>query len=261
MAKKKMKEGETQEVRELMAALTMEFIGTFFLCLTVTTSAVLSQLAPLAIGGVLMCFIYAGAHVSGANYNPAVSFALALRGALPWPKCIMYIAVQLVASILAAMTGMALLGSPEIGHPAINLADYNYGSALLGEVCYTFALVFVVLNVATAKKNEGNQFYGIAIGFTVTAGACSSGPISGGAFNPAVGFGLTIFAGSFESVPCYIIGPMAGAALAAGAFWVTNPDEFPKTYTKIPDEDDSLPPKTSRQASFGRGPPATPASP
>lgn len=177
MAKKKMQEGEQHDVRELMAALTMEFIGTFFLCLTVATSAVLSDLAPLAIGGVrvrihrcrpqrcrrqlrlraprpqvLMCFVYAGAHVSGANYNPAVSFALALRGALPWSKMVMYVAVQLMASILAAISGMALLGSAEIGHPAINLTKYTYASALLGEIFYTFALVFVVRKCSVAWR-------------------------------------------------------------------------------------------------------------
>lgn len=112
------------------------------------------------------------------------------------------------------------------------------------------------MNVATAKKNDGNQFFGLAIGLTVTAGACSAGSISGGAFNPAVGFGLTIFAGDFASVPCYFFGPLGGAALAAGAFWLTNPAEFPKQYTQVDrgdEESQASPSKGSRSASFGRG--------
>ena len=111
-----------------------------------------AEFAPFAIGLTLMVFVYAGAHVSGANYNPAVSFALALRGALPWSKMVMYVAVQLMASILAAISGMALLGSAEIGHPAINLTKYTYASALLGEIFYTFALVFVVRKCSVAWR-------------------------------------------------------------------------------------------------------------
>jgi aquaporin Z len=139
----------------------MEFIGTFFLCLTVATSAAFSDLAPIAIGGVLMCFIYAGAHVSGANYNPAVSFALALRGALPWTHFACYAIVQLLASCAAGVIGLAMMlddikdpegkGRKMLGHPSVNMERFSVGSALCAEMCYTFALCFVVLNVATTK--------------------------------------------------------------------------------------------------------------
>ena len=87
----------------------MEFIGTFMLCLTVAGAAKLSTLAPLGIGGVLMCMIYAGAHVSGANYNPAVSLALAITGNLPWPKAVIYMVVQLAGGGAAALAGAAML--------------------------------------------------------------------------------------------------------------------------------------------------------
>jgi len=232
----------------------MEFVGTFLLCLTVACSAALSALAPLAIGGVLMCAVYAGGHISGANFNPAVSFALALRGALPWPDFAMYAVVQLAASLAAGGAGVLMMwdalscdevpeglegdelsaaqaefdacpGMKALGHPAVDMVRFGYFPALLAEILYTFALVFVVLNVATTKANAGNQFFGTAIGFTVTAGACSGGPVSGGAFNPAVGFGLPLLAGDAKFIWVYFAGPLTGAALAVGAFFLCNPNE------------------------------------
>ena len=210
----------------LFPALLMEFIGTFFLCLTVAGAAKFSELAPLAIGGVLMCMIYAGAHVSGANYNPAVSFALALTGNLPWLSFVWYSVVQIGAGVCAGITGAAMIADTEIGHPAVG-SDFNAANAAIAEFAFTFALAFVVLNVATVKANGGNQFFGLAIGFTVTAGACAGGPVSGGAFNPAVGIGLPLMAADTSfCVPIYMIFPMLGAAAAAGAFYLTNPGEF-----------------------------------
>jgi aquaporin Z len=221
-----------EEGSPMYSKLFMEFIGTFFLCLTVGLSAALSSLAPLAIGGVLMCFVYAGAHVSGANYNPAVSFALALRGALPWQDFALYSLVQLAASVAAGAVAVIIMmtdikaeegkGLAAIGHPAVNVEKFSFMSAFFAEVFYTFALCFVVLNVATAKGNKGNQSFGMAVGFTVTAGACSGGPVSGGAFNPAVGFGLPLIAGAYKSMLIYLTGPFVGAALAAGMFALTS---------------------------------------
>ena len=124
-------------------------------------------------------------------------------------------------------------GFAAIGHPAVNLDKFSFGSAFAAEVAYTFALCFVVLNVATAKANAGNQFFGLAVGFTVTAGACSGGPVSGGAFNPAVGFGLPLMAGAYSGMLVYTVGPFAGAALAAGMFYLTNLEEMRGGYTEV----------------------------
>lgn len=108
-----------------------------------------------------MCFIYAGAHISGANYNPAVSFALALRGALPWLHFLMYAIVQLLASCLAGVVGLVMMpvdiqdvegpGRKMLGHPTVDLERFTVASAMCAEIFYTFALCFVVLNVATTK--------------------------------------------------------------------------------------------------------------
>lgn len=105
------------------------------------------------------------------------------------------------------------------------------GQAVVAELLFTFALALVVLNVATAKATEGNSFYGLAIGFTVLAGAFAAGPISGGAFNPAVGIGPTLCHaimgdGSYTNLWIYLAGPLTGAALAAGAYRVQHADDM-----------------------------------
>lgn len=178
--------------------------------------------------------------MSGANFNPAVSFALGLRGVMSWTTVLLYCLMQLLGSLAAGGIAVVIFGKGKhglsvIGHPAVDLERFNWGSACLVEFLYTFALVFVVLNVATTKANEGNQFFGLAIGFTVVAGACSGGPVSGGAFNPAVGFGLPLCAGTPEFIPVYIVFPLLGAAAAVGMFRLTNPGEFrPKDYASVP---------------------------
>ena len=94
------------------------------------------------------------------------------------------------------------------------------------EVLFTFALALVVLNVATSKDHPDNSFYGLAIGFTVLAAAFAGGPVSGGAFNPAVALGHNIPAMDFGNILLYLIGPLAGGALAAIVFKIQNPHEF-----------------------------------
>lgn len=197
-----------------------EFIGTFFLVLSITLSVISAQpLAALSIGGTLMVMIFMGGHISGAHYNPAVSLAAWLRGALPTSDLIPYWLAQVAAGIAAALLGNVIAGGSVAIAPGANV---NVIAALLVEILYTFALALVVLNVATAKGTAGNSFYGLAIGFTVVAAAIAGGGISGGAFNPAVGIGLSLGAladgtgGSW--IWLYIVGPLLGGALAAYVF-------------------------------------------
>lgn len=139
--------------------------------------------------------------------------------------------MQMVAGVAAALVGAIMIEDADVGHPAIGKYSvdsmYSVESAALAELLFTFALCFVVLNVACAEPNHGNQYYGLAIGFTVTAGACAVGSVSGGAFNPAVGFGLPIVAGDalYPGVAIYCGATMAGGALAAAAYRLTNPAE------------------------------------
>jgi aquaporin Z len=204
-----------------MRAYLTEAIGTFFLVLTIGLTVVQgTPFAPLAIGLTLMVMVYMGGHVSGAHYNPAVSVALVVRGALPGNRLIPYIVSQLAGAIAAAAVVRLLLGETFAPAPGIGVEVLP---ALLVEILFTFALALVIMNVATSKKTVGNSYYGLAIGLTVTAGAFAGGGISGGAFNPAVGTGPTLIhalfgGGSWSALWIYWVGPIAGAALATVVF-------------------------------------------
>ena len=165
-----------------------EFIGTFFLVLTIGMTvipALPGVVAPLAIGAALMVMVYAGGHISGAHYNPAVTLGVFMRGGLEGKEIIPYWASQIAGAVVAAMTVGSLRGHGTAG-------SIEVGPSLLVEFLFTFALVWVVLNSATSKDNDGNSFYGLAIGLTVMTGAFAVGDISGGAFNPAVAVGVSV---------------------------------------------------------------------
>jgi len=206
-----------------MKKLLTEFIGTFFLVLTIGLTVLGgSPLAPLAIGAALMVMVYMGGHISGAHYNPAVSLALLLRGKMPKSDFAPYVAAQLLGSLAAAAVVQLITGNTFAPSPA---AGSGMLAPLLVEVLFTFALALVVLNVATHKGTAGNSFYGLAIGFTVMAGAFAGGPTSGGAFNPAVGTGPIIVnallgPGEFTDLWLYLVGPFVGGILAAVVFGV-----------------------------------------
>jgi aquaporin Z len=205
-----------------------EFVGTFFLVLTIGL-AVLggTPMAPLAIGASLMVMVYMGGHVSGGHYNPAVTLAVVLRGKLHARDVVPYIVAQIVGAFSAAVVVYLVLGrtfAPAPGDGASTLG------ALLIEILYTTALCLVVLHSATAPQTTGNSFYGLAIGFTVTAGAFAGGPISGGAFNPAVGTGPILAAallggGSISNLWLYLVGPFVGGVLAAMLYRVQQPSQ------------------------------------
>jgi len=198
-----------------------EAIGTFFLVFAIGMTAVLgTDAAPLAIGATLMVMVYMGGHVSGAHYNPAVTLAVFMRGALKKGDVFPYIAVQIIGAWLGAWSVYLITGDTFSPAPG---AAFGTGPVLLAEVLVTFALALVILNVATSETTEGNSYYGLAIGFTVMAGAYAVGPVSGGAFNPAVGIGPTIVdtlagGGSLQNLWYYIVGPILGAAAAVPVF-------------------------------------------
>jgi aquaporin Z len=205
-----------------------EFIGTFFLVLTIGLSVLGgTPMAPLAIGASLMVMVYMGGHVSGGHYNPAVSLAVVLRGKLTPRDVAPYMAMQVLGALAAAATVYVVLGQTFAPAPADTASPL---SAVLVEVLYTFALCLVVLHSATAPQTTGNSFYGLAIGFTVTVGAFAGGPISGGAFNPAVGVGPIVVAsllggGSLANLWLYLVGPFIGGALAAAVYRLQQPAE------------------------------------
>jgi aquaporin Z len=198
-----------------------ESIGTFFLVLTIGLTVLGgSPMAPLAIGASLMVMVYMGGHVSGAHYNPAVSLALFLRGTFAASELLPYMLSQLAGAFAAGLVVYIIFGRTFVPAPA---ATSTVTAALLVEILYTTALALVVMNVATAPATKGNSFYGLAIGFTVAAGAFAGGPISGGAYNPAVGLGPGIVHALISRAPIghvwlYIVGPCLGGAMAAVIF-------------------------------------------
>ena len=202
-----------------MKKYLVEFIGTFFLVFTVG-AAVRSgaALAPVAIGSILMVMIFAGGHISGGHFNPAVTLAVWLRGKCEAKDVVPYWIAQLLAGFVAALIVIAIFEKPEVG-----TALHPTKASLAVEFLFTFALAWVVLNAATAKGTSGNSFYGLAIGFTVLAGAVSVGGVSGGAFNPAVGLGVFVMGlESLHQLIVYFVADLLGGAVAALAFKATH---------------------------------------
>lgn len=204
----------------------VEFIGTFFLLMAICMSVGggVGQFAPVAIGTMLMVMIYAGGAISGAHYNPAVSLAAYLRGALHLSDLLPYIVAQVLGGTLASMLAGFLLTSMGSAEPIPKELDVV--PSLIAEFLGTFALVYVILNVATSKKNAGNSYFGLAIGFTVLTCAFLFGGISGGAFNPAVALGITMAGfSSWGSIWIFLVANFVGGALAAFLFQFVNGPE------------------------------------
>jgi aquaporin Z len=195
-----------------------EFLGSFFFVLTiglVATSG--SPLAPLTIGFALMVVVYMGGHISGGHYNPAVTLAVYLRGKLPARDVAPYMLAQIAGAAVGAYLSYMLLDrtfAPVPGPLATTV------TATMVEIVYTGLLALVVLNVATSPATEGNSYYGLAIGTTIVIAVYAGGPISGGAYNPAVATGsILVHAvagdGNFGNLWIYLLGPFAGGALAS----------------------------------------------
>src|SRR5262252_10417907 len=202
----------------------MEFIGTFFLVFTIGCTVLgngAGALAPLAIGSVLMVMVFAGGHISGGHFNPAVTLGVWLRGKCEAKDVAPYMIFQIVGSVLAALAVKYLKVGAEVRPMSVAVLP-----DLLAEFLFTFALVFVVLNTATAKGTAGNSFYGLAIGFTVMTGAFAVGNISGGAFNPAVALGISIMGlSAWTNIWIFWVSELIAGAAAAALFKAVNPAE------------------------------------
>ena len=213
-----------------MKKYLVEFIGTFFLVFTIGMTVIApgaGAMAPLAIGSVLAVMSFAGGHVSGGHFNPAVTLGVWLRGKCDTGDVVPYMGAQAAAAAVASFavkflkTGLVAKAAALAGPMMPEVLP-----ALLAEFVFTFALVWVVLNTATAKGTSGNSFYGFAIGFTVLAGAYAVGGVSGGAFNPAVAVGLCLMGiVAWGSLWIYLVACFAGGLAAATAYKLVNGSE------------------------------------
>ena len=224
-----------------------EVIGTFFLVFTVCVNVlqrpppdVLQRisieelqrrsLAPLGIGAILMVMIYATGGISGGHYNPAVSLAihLAYPHKFPIRKLVRFIFVQSMAGILAGLMGWWVMSNTFTLSPGKNRTAFDVMSV---ETFFAMALCFVVLNTATTKQDANNNYFGLAIGFTVAAAAFGIGPVSGCAINPAVSFGTMIAhffhtAKGLSYIVVYFGTPLIGSFAAAYLFKLIRRAEF-----------------------------------
>ena len=218
----------------MVAQCTAEFVGTFLLILTVGCNVLGGNAAwaGVSIAFVLMVSIYALGGISGANFNPAVSVTLGISKSIggpgmDWTTVGIFAGTQCAAGVLAGVCYSLLFGQSFNLAPAKGFSWYHAG---LCELLYTFMLTFVVMNVAVAKKNaaEKNQYYGMAIAFTVVAGAYGAGAVSGGCFNPAVALGIDLSSAGlgFGWSLVYIAFELLGAGMAAVLFKVVRPGDF-----------------------------------
>ncbi len=207
-----------------MKKYLVELIGMFLFVLVVGMVVIdpgAGSLAPLAIGCTLMILVYAGGHLSGGHYNPAVTLAVWLRGRCSAADVVPYWVAQILGAVAASFVVLYLKGDPTVPSAEIKVVP-----ALIAEFIGTFALCYVVLNVATAKATAGNSNYGLAIGFTVVVMAFALGGISGGAFNPAIATGITIMhIEKLANFWVYLVSDFAAAALAATVFKFLNPED------------------------------------
>jgi aquaporin Z len=211
-------------------AFFSEFVGTYFLVLTVGFNVLQNTaLAPISIGAILMAMIFATGKVSGGHFNPAVTLGVYARGKIDGNNAFSYVAVQLIGGLCAGCTYLAMLGASFTLGPGLG---YGLAAVCIVEVLFTAALVFVVLSVATTVQDEGNWYFGLAIGFTVMSAAFAIGPISGCSLNPAVTFGVIlsnfIHTGYLKVslLLVYTMAPLLGSLLAVMFFNIIREQEY-----------------------------------
>ncbi|CEM04143.1 unnamed protein product [Vitrella brassicaformis CCMP3155] len=222
-------------------AYVAEFVGTYFLVLTIGLNVVQeNSLAPLSIGAILMVMIFAMGSVSGAHYNPAVTLAVYLsrRQKISLRDAGIYWGVQCLAGLIAGATFWGVLGDSFPLEPSAALISADgkaaaIRSACLVEILYTCALCFVILNVATTKQDTPNHYFGLAIGSTVGSAAIAIGGVSGCSLNPAVSIGViithAIASGSGAGLAylgLYLLAPLVGSVFAAAVFYAVRPAEY-----------------------------------
>lgn len=195
-----------------------EFIGTFFLVFTVDSVILYCKedvIGAIAVGFILMVMVYASGRISGGHYNPAVSFACAIRGVLPYRQLLPYWIAQIAGALTASFTALPFMPAKVLPRIA-----YTPAELVIGEFLFTFVLCWVVLLTTTSDKTKGNSYYGLAIGATVTVGIFAIGGVLGyGTFNPAVSLSLYfIKTGYWVFLTYSVFASFAGSVVASKVF-------------------------------------------
>jgi aquaporin NIP len=208
---------------EPVRPLAAEFVGTFALvfagCGAIMVDADTGALGHVGIaltfGLVIMAMVYAVGHVSGAHFNPAVTFAFALTRHFPWARALAYWSAQLLGAFAAAALLRGSLG--DIADVGATQPSGSQAQSFLWELVLTFFLMFVIMAVATDARAVG-EAAAIAIGGTVAFDALFGGPVSGASMNPARSFGPALVSGNLHALWLYVLAPILGAALGALAY-------------------------------------------
>lgn len=211
----------------LARKLTVEVVGTYALTLVAAASGNI-----IVIGFALAALIYAFGHISGGHFNPAVTMAVYIRGKCDMKTALAYTGAQVAGAFVGgaqhnyALTDQGLTFAADAGFPEL-ATNASAGAAFLSEMTATLIFTAVILNVATTRAQAKNSFFGIAIGFVLTALASSIGNVSGGCLNPAIGIALPALAEKTDDIWIYVLAPLLGGALGAGFFRLTtDPSEF-----------------------------------
>jgi len=216
-----------QGEKTLVSDLVSEFLGTYFLVLTVGLNVISKSAAgAYSIGASLMAMVYALGNVSGAHFNPAVTTAVFLSGRdanLSVTRVALYWVAQLCGGIGAGITYWSLLGRSFQVAPG---SGFGLSQAAVAESMFTFLLCYIVLSVAASSTTKSATFFGLAIGFCIVVGGNAIGHISGGCLNPAVALGAAaanaIEGGSLVYATYWTAFELCGAAVAAGMFHITH---------------------------------------
>jgi MIP family channel proteins len=199
-------------VAEAVGTFALVFAGAGAIVVDARTHALGHVGVAIAFGLVIMVMIYAVGHVSGAHFNPAVTFAFALTRHFPWRSAALYWVAQIAGAVTAAVLIRASLGTD--AHLGATLPSGSQAQSFVWELVLTFFLMFVIVAVATDTRAVG-EAAAIAIGGTVGLDAMFGGPISGASMNPARSIGPAVVGGDLHALWLYIVAPLVGAALGA----------------------------------------------
>lgn len=236
-----LQETPTIVLNRLQAYLT-EFIGVFFIALSAVLSNIYNNpvFSALSSGGIIISLIYAGGHISQAHYNPAMTIIFFLRNEKSLLDSIVYIIIQISAAFFGMFIGFLLIPNGTNVYIYEPNSQYHSIQIFFLEILYSFLLGWVVLNVATAHENEGNEFYGIGVGSMIIGSIMTIGSSTGSCLNPSLGLSNLVFhsikeksLSKLSNIWIYCLGPIIGSLFSCFIFYITHSKELVDIFQKI----------------------------